>query len=89
MPRKKLPIFLKGNTEYQNRIAKVAGLEPIDPTWIVDTPGLAEILGLKPRTIEIWVRNRKLPVIKLSNRCQRFRVADVFRALQNFEVKEV
>jgi len=71
-----------------SEIALAGARETIDPTWIVDTPGLADILGLKPRTIEIWVRKRKLPCIKLSNRCQRFRVADVFRALQKFEVKE-
>jgi hypothetical protein len=82
MLRKNLSI----NTDSDNELA--ASRETIDPAWIVDTPGLAEILGLKPKTIEIWVRKRKLPVIKLSNRCQRFRVADVFRALQKFEVKE-
>jgi len=85
MRRKNLSIFAEGNLgRHDNKI----GLETIDPAWVVDTPGLGEILVLKPRTIEIWVRKRKLPVMKFSNRCQRFRVADVFRALQKFEVME-
>ena len=84
MPRKKLSIFAEGNSERRD---SEIGLGAIDPAWIVDTSDFAEILGLKRKTIEIWVRRRKLPVIKFSNRCQRFRVADVFRALEKFEVK--
>jgi len=60
----------------------------IDPAWIVDRTGIAQILRVQPRTIEHWVREQKIPVFKLSARCQRFRVEDVIRALQKFEVKE-
>jgi hypothetical protein len=64
------------------------GLDAINPAWIVDRTGIAQILGVQPRTIEHWVREEKVPVFKLSARCQRFRVADVIRALQKFEIKE-
>jgi hypothetical protein len=64
------------------------GLDAIDPAWIVDKAGIAQILRVQPRTIQHWVREEKVPVFKLSARCQRFRVADVIRALQKFEIKE-
>jgi len=89
MACKKLSSFATANSASRDsQIAILAGFETIDPLLIVDTPGLAEILRLKPRTIEIWARYRKIPVFKLSARCRRFRVADVIRALQKFEVKE-
>jgi phage terminase Nu1 subunit (DNA packaging protein) len=82
MPRKKYFHFTSDDS------GQPLGLDSIDPAWIVDRDGIAQILKVQPRTIEHWVQNEKIPVFKLSARCQRFRVADVIRALQKFETKE-
>ena len=88
MPHEKLSPLRDADPDVSNRIASEPETSAIDPAWIVDSNGIAEILRIQPRTVRFWVRNKKLPVLKLSPRCQRFRVADVIRALQRFEVKE-
>jgi hypothetical protein len=88
MPHEKLSPLRDADLDVSTRIASELEPSAIDPAWIVDSNGIAEILRIQPRTVRFWVRNKKLPVLKLSPRCQRFRVADVIRALQRFEVKE-
>ena len=57
---------------------------------LVDTEALARILGLNRRTIEGWIRKRKLPFIRVGKRCVRFRLRDVFKALEDrYTIKEV
>jgi excisionase family DNA binding protein len=57
---------------------------------LIDTEALARILGLNRRTIEGWIRKRRLPFIRIGKRCVRFRLRDVFRTLDNrYTIKEV
>jgi excisionase family DNA binding protein len=57
---------------------------------LVDTETLARILGLNRRTIEGWIRKRKLPFIRVGKRCVRFKLRDVFRTLEErYTIKEV
>jgi len=41
------------------------------------------------RTVDNLQQTKIIPVIKLSTRCCRFRLSDVLRALERFEIKEV
>jgi excisionase family DNA binding protein len=57
---------------------------------LVDTETLARILGLNRRTIEGWIRKRRLPFIRVGKRCVRFKLRDVFRTLEDrYTIKEV
>jgi len=56
---------------------------------LVTKEQLAKLLGLKRRGVECLVAKRKIPVIRLSKRCVRFRVSSVMRAIQRFEQAEV
>ena len=47
---------------------------------LVDKHGIAEILGVKPRTIAGWVNKRSIPFIKISRKVIRFDVAKVLDA---------
>ncbi len=56
---------------------------------LVTKDQLAKLLGLKRRGVECLVAKRKIPVLRLSSRCVRFRVASVMRALERFEQREI
>ncbi len=56
---------------------------------LVTKDQLAKLLGLKRRGVECLVAKRKIPVLRISRRCVRFRVRDVMQALSRFEVEEV
>jgi helix-turn-helix protein len=61
-----------------------------DQYSLVDTATLAYILGLNRRTVEGYIRKRKIPFFRISHRCVRFRLRDVFKALEDrYTVKEV
>lgn len=69
----------------------------------VETPGLniaieqalvnkrtvAKAAAVSQRCIEQWVRQRKIPIVRLSPRCVRFHLPSVMVALRRFEQKEV
>ena len=50
---------------------------------------IARDSGVSPRTVEWWVRTRKIPYVKAGHRTIRFRLADVRKALAKRTVKEV
>jgi hypothetical protein len=50
---------------------------------------LAREINVSVRTVDNLQRKKIIPVIKLSTRCCRFRLSDVLRALERFEIKEV
>ena len=50
---------------------------------------LAREINVSVRTVDNLQRQKIIPVIKLSTRCCRFRLSDVLRALERFEIKEV
>jgi excisionase family DNA binding protein len=50
---------------------------------------VARRYGVSLRTLDRWVRERKIPYIQLDKRTIRFRWADVERAVERMVVKEV
>jgi excisionase family DNA binding protein len=86
MSKTKLPVLDASNVA----VAKQSDLILPDQYKLVDTETLARILGLNRRTIEGWIRKRKLPFIRVGKRCVRFRLRDVFKALEDrYTIKEV
>ena len=61
--------------------------EPIDST-LVNKKIVARAASVSPRTIDNWIRQKRIPFLRISKRCVRFRVRDVLRALDAFTVKE-
>ena len=51
---------------------------------LTDTEGVAKLAVVSPRTVQNWVAQKKLPVIRISPRCVRFNKPDVMRALERF-----
>jgi excisionase family DNA binding protein len=86
MSKTELPVLEASNVA----VAKQSDLILPDQYKLVDTETLARILGLNRRTIEGWIRKRKLPFIRVGKRCVRFRLRDVFKALEDrYTIKEV
>ena len=50
---------------------------------------VAKAASVSPRTIENWMGQRRIPYVRLSPRCVRFRINAVLAALRKFEVREV
>jgi len=76
----------------QQRIGK---LHPNDPTRRADDrpllkrPELARAINVSPRTIDNWQKQRRIPYLKITNRCVRFHLPSVLAALRKqFEVME-
>lgn len=64
-------------------------LSDLEPPLITKQE-LAKDLRVGCRTIETWVAERRIPVVKLGFRTQRFSLHDVRRALRlHWTVKEV
>jgi excisionase family DNA binding protein len=49
---------------------------------------LGIVLNISPRTIENWMRKRRIPYLKIGKRTRRFNIARVESALNRFEVRE-
>ena len=70
------------------------GLELLDREQLahlelLDREQLARVIGLSPRTVSTLKKEKKIPFLRLSARCHKFVLADVLRALQRFEIREV
>lgn len=50
---------------------------------------LAAILGVQTRTVETWVRKRKISSIKAGHRTQLFQLEKVIRDLSRFEIHAI
>jgi hypothetical protein len=48
---------------------------------------LAEKLNVSTRCIDNWMRQRKIPVLRIGKRMNRFHLGDVLLALQKYEIK--
>jgi excisionase family DNA binding protein len=48
---------------------------------LLDVRGLAQLLGVSPGSIYHWISQGRLPVVRFSARCVRFREIDVERLL--------
>jgi hypothetical protein len=56
---------------------------------LVCKPEVAAHIKCSLRAVDDYMRARKIPFIKLSNRAVRFRLSDVERALAKLEVQEI
>ncbi len=60
-----------------------------------DEPGLvskrvvARAASASTRSVDNWIREKKIPVIRITKRCVRFHLPSVLAALRKLEVKEV
>jgi hypothetical protein len=59
-----------------------------DETGLVKKPVVARAASTSVRTIDNLVRQRKIPIVRISKRCVRFHLPSVLAALRKFEVKE-
>ena len=59
-----------------------------DETGLVKKPIVARAASTSVRTIDNLVRQRKIPIVRISKRCVRFHLPSVLAALRKFEVKE-
>ena len=50
---------------------------------------VANALSVSCRSIENWMREKRIPFIRLSDRCVRFYLPSVLAALGKFEIKEI
>jgi hypothetical protein len=60
-----------------------------------ELPGLvkkkivARAASVSCRSVENWMRQKRIPFVRLSPRCVRFHLPSVLAALRKFEVREV
>jgi len=59
-----------------------------DEQGLVNKPTIARLLSVSPRTVDNFIREKKIPAIRISARCIRFHVPSVLAALRKFEVRE-
>jgi predicted site-specific integrase-resolvase len=65
------------------------GSEPAEfDSTLVNKKTVARAASVSVRTIDNWIREKRIPFLRISKRCVRFRVRDVLRALDAFTVKE-
>jgi hypothetical protein len=57
--------------------------------YLLDKVQLAEHLGMKVRGVEMLVKERKIPAMRIGHKTLRFSLPRVMRALEKFEVREV
>jgi excisionase family DNA binding protein len=67
------------------RLEPISDLEP----ELVDKRVIARLFNISERTVENWVAQKKIPLIRMGRRTVRFRLADVRRALDRKTVKEI
>jgi hypothetical protein len=60
-----------------------------DDQGLVNKPAIARLLSVSPRTVDNFIREKKIPAIRISARCIRFHPPSVLAALKRgFELKE-
>jgi len=50
---------------------------------------IARSNSVSTRTVETWILQKKIPVVRFGRRCVRFHPGRVAEALRRFEIKEV
>ena len=63
-------------------------LETLEVDALIDTESVARLAVVSPRTVQNWVAQKKIPVIRISPRCVRYNKRAVASALAKFTVKE-
>ena len=57
---------------------------------LVNKSAIARLLSVSPRTVDNFIREKKIPAIRISARCIRFHPPSVLAALKRgFELREV
>ena len=56
---------------------------------LVTKSDVAAAAAVSIRTVENWMRQRRIPFIRLGDRCVRFYLPSVLVALSKFEIKDV
>jgi len=51
-----------------------------------DKHAAAELLGVRPRTIEKWTSERRIPHVRISHRCVRYRLDELEAWFDSFHV---
>jgi hypothetical protein len=54
---------------------------------LVNKRVVAQAASASTRSVDNWIRERKIPVVRISSRCVRFHLPSVLAALRKFEVK--
>lgn len=67
---------------------EITATESADVDGLCDKKKIAQVARVSTRTIDTWMRNKRIPFLRLSARCIRFDRRAVLRALERFEVKE-
>jgi hypothetical protein len=60
-----------------------------DELGLVDKRVVARAASASLRSVDNWIAERKIPVIRITKRCVRFHLPSVLAALRKFEVKEM
>jgi hypothetical protein len=60
-----------------------------DELGLVDKRVVARATSASVRSVDNWIAERKIPVVRITKRCVRFHLPSVLAALRKFEVKEV
>ena len=74
---------------------EVSGLKKKANDPASKVPGLdtkqtvASAVAVSPRCVENWMKQKRIPFVKLSAKCVRFHLPSVIAALRKFEVKEI
>ena len=55
---------------------------------LVNKRTLARAVSASIRSVDNWIRERKIPVVRISKRCVRFHLPSVLAALRKFEIQE-
>jgi hypothetical protein len=55
---------------------------------LVNKRVVAQAASASTRSVDNWIRERKIPVVRISRRCVRFHLPSVLAALRKFEVRE-
>jgi hypothetical protein len=55
---------------------------------LVNKRVVARAVSASTRSVDNWIAERKIPVVRISPRCVRFHLPSVLAALRKFEVRE-
>jgi excisionase family DNA binding protein len=61
---------------------------PDDSDSLVDLGGVARKLGVSKRFVQVLVRRKQIPVIRLGRRCNRFDLDSVMVAVKQHQIDE-
>lgn len=89
MPKASTTTERDGIAPASRTAADVPGLAPAIEAALVNTTTMAKMAAVSARTIQAWVKARRIPVCVLGKRCIRFHPPSVFDALRKFTIREV